>query len=92
MEYRARDGAGRLRLRRHDGSICEAGAKLSREGGRLVTQTEEEIRCPDGTSFGRPRVECEPGAGGTARCLGRNPDGSTFAFDLTETESGAAAP
>jgi hypothetical protein len=92
MEYRARDGAGRLRLRRHDGSICEAGARLSREGGRLVTQTEEDIRCPDGTSFGRPRVECEPAVGGTARCVGRNPDGSTFAFDLTETESGATAP
>jgi hypothetical protein len=87
MEYSAQDGAGQLRLRKHDGSICQAGATVSRQDGRLVTQSNEDIRCPDGTNFGRPRVECQTGADGLARCVGRNPDGSTFTFDVTDAEA-----
>lgn len=88
MEYRTQDGAGQLRLKRHDGSICQTSAAASVEEDRLVIDSSGDIRCADGTNFGRPRVECTPGKDGKPSCVGRNPDGTTFSFDV----QGAADP
>lgn len=88
MEYRTQDGAGQLRLKRHDGSICQSSAAASVEEDRLVIDSSGDIRCADGTNFGRPRVECTPGKDGKPSCVGRNPDGTSFSFDV----QGAAEP
>lgn len=82
MEYRSQDGAGQLRLKRHDGSLCQSPAAAAIDGGRLVIETREGIRCADGTSFGQPRIECTTGADGQPVCAGRYPDGTTFAIDV----------
>jgi hypothetical protein len=82
MEYRSQDGAGQLRLKRHDGSVCQTGAGARMEGGRLVIDSSGDIRCADGTNFGRPRVECETGKDGKPSCAGSYPGGGTFSLDV----------
>jgi hypothetical protein len=82
MEYRTQGGQGQLRLKRHDGSICQSGAAASVKGERLVIDSSGDIRCADGTNFGRPSVECAPGKDGKPNCVGRYPGGGTFSLDV----------
>ncbi len=82
MEYRTQEGQGQLRLKRHDGSICQSGAAASVQGERLVIDSSGDIRCADGTNFGRPSVECAPGKDGKPDCVGRYPGGGTFSLDV----------
>jgi hypothetical protein len=82
MEYRTQEGQGQLRLKRHDGSICRSGASASVKGERLVIDSSGDIRCADGTNFGRPSVECAPGKDGKPECVGRYPGGGTFSLDI----------
>jgi hypothetical protein len=82
MEYRTREGQGQLRLKRHDGSICQSGAAASVKGERLVIDSSGDIRCADGTNFGRPSVECTPGKDGKSDCVGRYPGGGTFSLEV----------
>lgn len=82
MEYRTQEGQGQLRLKRHDGSICQSGAAASVKGERLVIDSSGDIRCADGTNFGRPSVECTPGKDGKPDCVGRYPGGGTFSLDV----------
>lgn len=84
LDYRLKDGAGKLRLTRKDGSTCESGADAKVQDGRLLVDSAAEIVCADGTSFGRPRIDCTPRADGKARCVGRYPDGSTFPIDMQQ--------
>lgn len=82
MEYRTQEGQGQLRLKRHDGSICQSGAAASVKGERLVIDSRGDIRCADGTNFGQPSVECTPGKDGKPDCVGRYPGGGTFSLDV----------
>ena len=82
MEYRTQEGQGQLRLKRHDGSICRSDASASVKGERLVIDSSGDIRCADGTNFGRPSVECAPGKDGKPECVGRYPGGGTFSLDV----------
>ncbi|RKT46438.1 SrfA family protein [Thiocapsa rosea] len=82
MEYRTQEGQGQLRLKRHDGSVCQSGAEASVKGERLVIDSSGDIRCVDGTNFGRPSVECAPGKDGKPDCVGRYPGGGTFSIDV----------
>ena len=84
LDYRLKDGAGKIRLQRRDGSVCESGAAAKVQDGRLVVDSAGEIVCADGTSFGRPQIDCTPQAGGKARCVGRYADGSTFPIDMQQ--------
>ena len=84
MEYQLKDGAGRVRLKRHDGSICENGASAVLEGGKLVIDSSGNIVCADGTNFGKPRVECQPGPDGKPNCTGRYADDKPFGIDMRE--------
>jgi hypothetical protein len=86
MEYRLRDGAGRLSLKRSDGSVCSGQVKAGIEDGRLVVRNTQDIRCPDGTNFGRPRLECVPGKDGRADCSGRYETGEVFSVDIKKSE------
>ena len=82
MEYQSQDGKGQLRLKRSDGSVCETDAGGEVQGGKLVIDSSGDIRCADGTNFGRPRVECEAGRDGKPRCQGRYPNGAGFSIDV----------
>ncbi|EGV19053.1 SrfA family protein [Thiocapsa marina] len=82
MEYRTQNGQGQLRLKRHDGSVCQSGAAASVKGERLVIDSSGDIRCADGTNFGRPSVECAPDKDGKPDCVGRYPGGGTFSLDV----------
>lgn len=84
LDYRLKDGSGKVRLQRQDGSLCESGASAKVRDGRLVVDSAGEIVCADGTSFGRPQIDCNPQVGGKARCVGRYPDGSTFPIDMQQ--------
>jgi len=84
LDYRLKDGAGKLRLTRKDGSVCESGASARVQDDRLLVDSATEILCADGTSFGRPRIDCTPQADGRARCVGRYADGSTFPLDMQQ--------
>jgi hypothetical protein len=86
MEYRLEDGAGRLDLRRSDGSVCSGEVKAALEDGRLVIRNSRDIVCPDGTNFGRPRLECVPGKDGRADCSGRYETGELFSVDIKKAE------
>jgi hypothetical protein len=82
LEYQAQGDSGQLRLKRHDGSVCSGVASAKSDGGRLSIESGGELRCADGTNFGRPRVECELGKDGQPRCLGRYPGGAAFPIDI----------
>ena len=82
LDYRLRDGAGKVRLTRKDGSICETDAQGAVRDGRLVVDSRKAIICADGTSFGKPQIDCSPQQGGKARCVGRYADGSSFPIDM----------
>jgi hypothetical protein len=82
MGYRLDDGSGRVELRRHDGALCAADVKAAMQGGKLVIDSLSDITCPDGTNFGRPRMECKPGEDGRADCSGSYGSGERFSVDL----------
>ncbi len=82
LSYRLKDGAGKIRLARKDGSLCESDIQGSVRDGRLLIETQDDIVCGDNTSFGRPRIDCRPQAGGAARCVGRYADGTSFPIDM----------
>jgi hypothetical protein len=84
LDYRLRDGAGRVELKRADGSVCGGDVQAAVVGGNLVIDSLGNIVCPDGTNFGRPTLECKPGADGRADCRGRYPSGETFSVDITQ--------
>ena len=84
LEYQLKDGAGKVRLKRHDGSACEGDVKAGLDGGKLVIDSTGNIVCADGTNFGRPKLECKPGADGKADCQGRYPSGETFSVDINK--------
>ena len=82
MGYRLDDGRGRVELRRHDGTLCAAEVKAAMRDGKLVIDSLSDITCPDGTNFGRPSMECQPGQDGRADCSGRYGSGEHFSVDL----------
>jgi hypothetical protein len=87
LEYSLQDGTGQLSLKRSDGSTCSGRVKAVIEDGKLVVQNARDIRCPDGTNFGRPRLECVPGADGRADCSGRYETGEVFSVDIRRSEN-----
>jgi hypothetical protein len=89
LSYRLQDGAGKIRLARKDGSVCESDIKGDVRNGRLVIDTQRAIVCDDNTSFGRPQIDCTPQAGGKARCVGRYADGTSFPIDMERQEASA---
>jgi len=86
MEYQLKDGAGSLSLRRSDGSVCKGQVRAVIENGKLVVRNARDIRCPDGTNFGRPRLECVPGKDSRAECSGRYETGESFSVDIKKSE------
>jgi len=89
MSYRLENGAGQVQLRRYDGSLCTAGAQAAMRSGKLVIDSAEDIRCPDGANFGRPRMECVPGKDGKADCAGHYATGESFSVDLNRAQGNA---
>lgn len=86
MEYELKDGAGKIRVKRHDGSVCENGAAALVRDGKLVIDSEGDIVCGDGTSFGDPTIECAPDKKGQVGCEGRYQDGRTFSIETQQDE------
>ena len=86
LDYRLKDGSGKVRLIRKDGSLCQSDAVAAVRDGRLVVDSQQDIVCADGTNFGRPQLDCTPQAGGQARCVGRYADGSTVPIDMQRRE------
>jgi hypothetical protein len=91
MSYRLEDGAGQVQLRRYDGSLCTTGAQAVMRNGKLIIDSAEDIRCPGGANFGRPRMECVPGKDGRAECAGRYESGESFSVGLNRTPEAASA-
>jgi hypothetical protein len=79
IEYDIKDGNGKVKLRRHDGSVCTGDAGSAVQGGKAIISATSNIRCPDGTNFGRPTLECPPGSqrsqGGKGCVLRYSPSG-----------------
>jgi hypothetical protein len=69
IEYDMTDGRGKVKLRRHDGSVCTGDAGSAIRGGKAIINATSNIRCPDGTNFGRPSLECPPGSQGSKGCV-----------------------
>lgn len=86
LDYRLKDGTGKVRLIRKDGSLCQSDAAATVRDGRLVVDSQQDIVCADGTNFGRPQLDCTPEAGGEARCVGRYADGSSVPIEMQRQE------
>lgn len=86
LDYRLKDGTGKVRLIRKDGSLCQSDAAAIVRDGRLVVDSQQDIVCADGTNFGRPQLDCTPEAGGEARCVGRYADGSSVPIEMQRQE------
>jgi hypothetical protein len=89
MSYRLENGAGQVQLKRYDGSLCTAGTQAAMRSGKLVIDSAEDIRCADGSNFGRPRMECVPGKDGKADCAGHYATGESFSVDLNRAQGNA---
>ena len=63
------DGSGKVKLRRHDGSVCSGNAASAVQGDKAMINASSDIRCPDGTSFGRPSLECPEGKTSGKGCV-----------------------
>ena len=85
MRYQLKDGAGKVELERHDGTVCAADVKAVMRDGKLVIDSAAEIRCPDGTNFGRPSMECKSGRDGQADCVGRYSTGESFSVEMSKS-------
>jgi hypothetical protein len=85
MRYQLNSGRGSVELKRHDGSICAANVQAAMRDGKLVIDSAADITCPDGTNFGRPRMECTPGQDGRADCAGHYPSGESFSVDMRKS-------
>jgi hypothetical protein len=89
MSYRLENGTGQVQLKRYDGSLCTAGAHAAMRNDKLVIDSAEDIRCADGSNFGRPRMECVPGKDGKADCAGHYATGESFSVDLNRAQGNA---
>jgi hypothetical protein len=82
IEYEFRKGKGTSTIRRSDGAACQAPMGARMTGGRLELDQTAPAACPDGTSFGLSRVECDPGPEGLAKCRGIHENGGGFLVDI----------
>lgn len=84
VEYKFDGGKGATTIVRSDGVTCTGPASGSMSGGRLIITQDGDAHCSDGSFFAPTRVECQPGAAGTAaRCRGINQDGRGYSVELT---------
>ncbi|CAI8866295.1 SrfA family protein [Methylococcus capsulatus] len=87
LEYDFKGKDGMARLKRSVGGKemeCTAPVTSSFSGSRLVIDQAGDIRCPDGSSIQRSKVECTTDPQGHAVCKGRNPDGSDYKVRITK--------
>ncbi len=87
VEYDINEGAGKARIKRPDGSICNGDVSTSIENGQLVIAGQNSIRCPDGVTYDTSDVVCTNGADGSATsCKGVNHSGGTYPVKLRKSE------
>lgn len=87
LEYDFRGREGMARLKRSVGGKemeCTAPVSSSFSGSKLVIDQAGDIRCPDGSSIQRSKVECVTDPKGHAVCKGKNPDGSDYNVRITK--------
>ncbi|MDF9393508.1 MULTISPECIES: SrfA family protein [Methylococcus] len=87
LEYEFKGKDGMARLKRSVGGRemeCTAPVTSSFSGSKLVIDQAGDIRCPDGSSIQRSKVECSTDPQGHAVCKGRNPDGSDYNVRITK--------
>lgn len=68
LSYDYRNNEGELVVERQDKTRCVVKAPPQLSGGRLVIEAQGKAVCPDNSSYTLPRIVCEPGADGKARC------------------------
>lgn len=70
-----KNGEGEAIVTEQNGRQCVAPARASFDGqGRLQLEDMDDLRCPDGTTYNRNRVQCDAGADGQASCEGVSKD------------------
>ncbi|WP_367026525.1 SrfA family protein [Methylococcus sp. ANG] len=87
LEYDFKGTEGMARLKRSVGGKemeCTAPVTSSFSGSKLVIDQAGDIRCPDGSSIQRSKVECATDPQGHAVCKGKNPDGSDYNVRITK--------
>jgi hypothetical protein len=87
LEYDFKGKEGMARLKRSVGGKemeCTAPVTSSFSGSKLVIDQAGDIRCPDGSSIQRSKVECATDPKGHAVCKGKNPDGSDYNVRITK--------
>ncbi|MDD2769115.1 MAG: SrfA family protein [Methylococcus sp.] len=87
LEYDFKGKEGMARLKRSVGGKemeCTAPVTSSFSGSKLVIDQAGDIRCPDGSSIQRSKVECATDPQGHAVCKGKNPDGSDYNVRITK--------
>ncbi|QJD29693.1 SrfA family protein [Methylococcus geothermalis] len=87
LEYDFKGKEGMARLKRSVGGKameCTAPVTSSFSGSKLVIDQAGDIRCPDGSSIQRSKVECTTDPQGHAVCKGKNPDGSDYNVRITK--------
>jgi hypothetical protein len=87
LEYDFKGKEGMARLKRSVGGKemeCTAPVTSSFSGSKLVIDQAGDIRCPDGSSIQRSKVECATDPQGHVVCKGKNPDGSDYNVRITK--------
>lgn len=87
LQYDFKGKEGMARLKRSVGGKemeCTAPVTSSFSGSKLVIDQAGDIRCPDGSSIQRSKVECATDPQGHAVCKGKNPDGSDYNVRITK--------
>ena len=81
LEYELDNGKGKVKIRRGDGTVCTGDATASTANGG-VSISGGSARCPDGTVFRAPAVQCQTGSDGNADCTGTSQNGQTFGVGI----------
>lgn len=68
LSYDYKNNEGELVVERQDKTKCVVKAPPQMQGGRLVIEAQGRAVCPDNSSYTLPRIVCETGADGKAKC------------------------
>lgn len=85
LEYDFNKGQGQVTVQSADGMRCTGDVDAQMAGGRMRINSLGPARCPDGSSFDMPEINCAPGAKSAADCIGNYAD-ARFPMSMRNTQ------
>ena len=85
LEYDFNQGQGQVTVQSADGMRCSGDVNAQMSGGQMRINSLGPARCPDGSSFDMPEINCAAGAKSAADCIGNYAD-ARFPMSMRNTQ------